>query len=92
MIGHELERVLARLSSEPTEIRCAELVRLLERLGFAVRRGRRGNHRIATHDGLVGFRGLSFDCGHGRNAVVKRAYVRRIRQTLETYAEQLDGY
>ena len=92
MIGSEIERALSRLRPGAPEIRCAELVRLLERLGFEVRRGRRGNHRIASHARLLNFRGLSFDCGHGRNAVIKRAYVQRVRRTLETFAEELDGY
>lgn len=39
-----------------------------------VRPGGRREHRIVTHGGLPIFTSTSFDCGHGRNSVVKIAY------------------
>ena len=43
----------------------------LERLGFEVRDGSKGGHKVYTHDGLPSFFSASFNCGHGKNPEIK---------------------
>jgi hypothetical protein len=89
MIRADVTTVIERLHTGAGSLRCSELVSLLEALGFEVRRGRRGNHRIVTHPGLTDFLGTAFDCGHGRDAPVRPVYVRNVRRILEEHAETL---
>lgn len=66
-------------------LRCREVVGLLSQLGFVVRDGKRGSHKIYTHDGLPGFHSSSFNCGHGKNPEIKPAYIQNILRVIETY-------
>ena len=84
-----VQTALERLGPSASAVRCRELVALLESLGFTVRRGRRGNHRIVTHAGLDDFLGTSFDCGHGRDPEVRPVYVRKLRRVMEMHAQAL---
>lgn len=70
------------LQERTNGIRCSELVAMLESLGFTVRQGSRGGHRVYTHNSLEGFHSSSFDGGHGRDDLVKPVYVRKARQIL----------
>ncbi|MEE4382285.1 MAG: type II toxin-antitoxin system HicA family toxin [Pseudomonadales bacterium] len=83
------QRAPDRLGPAASAVRCRELVALLESLGFTVRRGRRGNHRIVTHAGLDDFLGTSFDCGHGRDPEVRPVYVHKLRRVIEMHAQAL---
>jgi len=80
------------LDCSRTSIRCGELTKLLERLGFEVREGKRGGHRLFFHCGLSGFTSASFNCGHGKNPEVKPPYISNILKILETYEEELVTY
>lgn len=71
------------------QLRCGEIEKILRSLGFDVREGRRGGHRIVTHDGLPSFTSASFDCGHGRNGDVKKAYARHLARIIEDYRDEL---
>ena len=68
---------------------CAELVAMLEALGFSVRRGSSGNHHTFAHRSLAGFHGGNFDCGHGRDPVPKGPYFTRVLRILENYEDEL---
>lgn len=68
---------------------CAELVSMLEALGFSVRHGNNGNHHTFTHLLLPGFRGGNFDCGHGRDPVPKAPYFTKVVRILEAYEHEL---
>ena len=81
-----------RLKESRTSIRCGDLTKLLEGLGFEVRDGRLGGHKLFVHDGLSGFISASFNCGHGKNPEVKAAYIRKIMKLLETYEAELTTY
>jgi hypothetical protein len=89
MLSPSVRSSIGRLDPRGPGIRCNELVRLLEALGFVVRRGRKGNHRSVEHPYLPGFRGTNFDCGHGRDPQVRRVYIRSLRRVIETHAEAL---
>ena len=89
MLSPRVRQALDRLNPAGRRLRCAELVRLLEDLGFEVRRGRRGNHRVVSHPRLPNFTSMSFDCGHGRDPQVRSSYVRKLRQMVREHAEAL---
>lgn len=71
-------------------IRCQDMIRLLEGLGFVVRDGKKTGHKVITHPALVTFASASFTCGHGRNPQVKPIYAARIKRLLVTYADGLE--
>lgn len=73
-------------------MRCAEMTRLLEGLGFEVRDGERGGHKVFSHRGIEGFLSGGYDCGHGRNPEIKRAYVRKVLNILRQYEAELTRY
>lgn len=71
------------------QLRCNDVEKILRTLGFDVREGDRGGHRIVTHDGLPDFWSTSFDCGHGRNSDVKKPYVRNLARIIEDHRDEL---
>ncbi len=70
-------------------IRCNDMVRILSGRGLAVRDGGKQGHKVITHPKLEGFTSAAFACGHGRNPQVKPVYTGRIRQLLESHADDL---
>lgn len=73
-------------------LRCSEVIRCLESLGFLVRNGTKPNHKIFTHPELskrTYFVTGSFSCEHGRNGEVKRPYLKNILRILEKYEDAL---
>jgi hypothetical protein len=64
----------------------------IERLGFAVRDGRKQGHKVVLHDGIPNFWSAAFTCGHGRNPEVKAAYVTKIRKALLRYEVEIINY
>jgi hypothetical protein len=62
---------------------------LLEQLGFSVRDGKRGGHKIFTHIGLPLFTSGGFNCGHGKNPEIKPAYIVKVICVLEQYEADL---
>lgn len=69
--------------------RCEEVVKILESLGFTVRDTKKG-HKVFKHDGLENFFGSNFNCGHGKNPEVKKAYLRNILRVIEEYEDDLE--
>ncbi|MCY3837737.1 MAG: type II toxin-antitoxin system HicA family toxin [Gammaproteobacteria bacterium] len=85
----DVRGAIDRLSTRGN-IRCNDMIRLLEGLGFAVRDGKKTGHKVITHPELVNFTSASITCGHGRNPQVKPIYVARMRQLLATHADGLE--
>lgn len=77
-----LAQAINVLQERTTNIRCSELVAMLESLGFTVRKGANGGHRVFIHNRLDGFYSSSFDGGHGRDDIVKTVYVRSAKRIL----------
>ena len=73
-------------------MRCADLGKLLESLGFDVKDSGRGGHKVFFHDHLEGFISGSYDCGHGRNSEIKPAYINNVLRILRQYEAELTGY
>ena len=57
---------------------CHEFTSLLKKLGFDIRDGSNGGHKIATHDGikLTVEDGANYNCGPNPGTMVKRGYVK----------------
>ena len=83
------EEVCEVLSAARRSMRCADLSKQLERLGFQVRDGKRGGHKLYFHDGLPSFRSSSFNCGHGKNPEIKPAYIRKVLKVLDQHKQEL---
>jgi hypothetical protein len=84
-----LDEVIFDLSQARASLRCQELIRRLESLGFEVRSGKRGGHKIFIHSGIPGFLSASFNCDHGKNPEIKRPYIVQIIKTLRKYEPEL---
>lgn len=85
----DIEKVLQSLRQRKRNIRCNELIEGLEKLGFTVRDGKRGGHKLFMHPELADFHGGSFNCDHGKNPQIKPVYVSNIIKLLEQYQEAL---
>lgn len=83
---------LRALKDAGASYRCSELVKILETLGFTVRDGRRGGHKVFVHVGLRGFHGGNFNCGHGKNPEVKPVYVRQVCRLIQEYRPELSNF
>jgi hypothetical protein len=70
-------------------MRCADLSRQLEKLGFEVRDGKKGGHKLYFHDGLPSFHSASFNCGHGKNPEIKPVYIGKVLKVLDQYEQEL---
>jgi len=58
-------------------------------LGFEVRDGARGGHKIFVHPELTAFISGSFSCGHGKNSEIKRPYIKNIVNILDVHEDAL---
>lgn len=65
---------------------------MLERLGFEVKDGKRGGHKLFFHDHLPSFTSSSFNCGHGKNPEIKPAYIKKLIRTLREHESDLKKY
>jgi predicted RNA binding protein YcfA (HicA-like mRNA interferase family) len=90
MPKHEgYDGALQKLKGAGASMRCKDVVEVLRNLGFKVRDGSKGGHKVITHPGLAGFITDGFDCGHGNNPEVKRPYLTKIIKLLERYEDDL---
>lgn len=85
-----LDEVLDEFNAGKTSIRCSRVRELLEALGFEVRDGKQGGHKIFVHDQLPDFYSGSYNCGHGKNPEVKPAYIKKIIQVLKQHSSTLE--
>lgn len=80
---------MARLEPAKALIRCSEMAELLTSLGFEVRNGKLGSHKIVFHDGLTDFHSGSYNGGHGRDPQIKRPYIVKILRILRQHESEL---
>ena len=88
----KLNQVIGALEASVASIRCQHLAEQLELLGFEVRDGKRGGHKLFFHAEITSFHSGSFNCGHGKNPEVKPVYVRKIVRLLRQYEKELITY
>jgi len=82
---------ITTLKQKKKSTRCKELIQILEELGFVVRDGRRGGHKLYIHPDLTEFAGDGFNCEHGKNPQIKPVYVQRVIKTLEEFKDELSS-
>lgn len=87
-----LQRVVETLQQRKTNLCCNDVKGLLIELGFEVRDGKRGGHKVFVHQGLPSFKSGSFNCGHGKNPEIKPAYIAKILKVLEIHKSELENY
>lgn len=92
MTAKILELAIRRLKAERYSMRCSDLRELLESLGFYIKDGKNGGHKLYFHDHLDGFFSSGFDCGHGKNSQVKPVYVGNVLRVLANYETELSKY
>lgn len=83
---HSYSDVVTRLRQSSTNITCAELKKMLEDLGFLVKRGAKGNHHRFNHPDIKEFYGGKFDGGH--KSTVKPCYSRDVLAILVEFEQQ----
>lgn len=86
------KEIIEQLQLRKSNLCCEDVKQLLTRLGFDVRDGKLGGHKIYVHQGLPSFHSGSFNCGHGKNPEIKPAYITKIVQVLKQYKNELDAY
>jgi len=79
------------LRSRKANVRCREMRVILESLGFTIKEGR-ANHKIVFHDGIQSFLSTSYDCGHGKDALIKPVYVGKVARVLSDHTRDLVEY
>lgn len=87
-----LHEVIRHLRLANASIRCQELTRLLESLGFDVRNGKKQGHKVFVHHGLDSFTSGGYSCGHGKNPEIKPVYIKKIARLLKQYENELIQY
>jgi hypothetical protein len=92
MTSSIVAKTCSLLAEAEAKVKCSDLRSHLEELGFKVRDGKRAGHKIVTHPNLKDFYSTSYACGHGRNSVIKPAYIRNIIKTLKIHEQALIDY
>lgn len=92
MSARQLEQAIQQLTGAGASVRCRELAGLLEGLGFTVRDGKRGGHKVFVHAGLADFKSGGYNCDHGRDPEIKRPYIKKVLQILRHYEAELSRY
>lgn len=87
-----LNQAIRDLASVGATMRCAEMARLLQSLGFEVSDGARGGHKLFFHDHIEGFVSGAYNCDHGRNPEIKRPYIKKVLGILRQYEAELTRY
>jgi hypothetical protein len=82
-----IDEVLDALQQKKRSMSCSELEGLLRALGFVIRDGSRGGHKIVTHPGLADFHGGSFD---GRANPIKVPYIVTVIRIIRLHREELE--
>ena len=93
MPGREIyDEVVAWLGAGKAAIRCSELTKRLRKLGFRIRDGKKGGHKMFFHDGIPTFYSGSYDCGHGANSEINVAYINNILRILKRHEAEIIEY
>ena len=87
-----IDDVIAHLTQQQASMRCAEMKKLLETLGFQVTDAATKNHKLVYHKGIKDFHGSHYDCGHGKNPELKKPYVQAMRRLIEKYRIDLANH
>lgn len=92
MSKEDYTKITSEFKRAGASMRCAEVKKLLTQLGFEVKDGSRGGHKVFTHRHLTSFYSQSFNCDHGKNPEIKKPYIKKIIKLLEQHEDSLIGY
>ena len=84
--------LVADLRARKANVRCSEMRRILTDLGFTITVGKVENHKIVTHSNLADFMSTSYDCGHGKDSLIKPQYVGKMARVLSDCTKDLLVY
>lgn len=87
-----IDDVIEQLRQKKASMRCSDMKSLLESLHFEITDGSTRNHKLVSHDGITGFIGSNYDCGHGNNPQIKSNYVIKMRRLVEKYRSELAAH
>jgi hypothetical protein len=85
-----VDEIIANLLQRKRSLRRSELEDALRSLGFSVRAGSSGGHRVFTHPKLSAFYGSRFNGGHGQDAEILPVYVGQVIKVLRMYKSELE--
>jgi len=88
----QIQHTITSLQQRKASLCCDDVKNLLVGLGFEVRDGKQGGHKVFVHQGLPSFLSGSFNCGHGKNPEIKPAYIGKIIQVLKQHHDELVRY
>lgn len=86
------DQAVEALEAAKASMSCSDLTDWLTTLGFDVRDGKRGGHKIYFHDGLPEFHSGSYNCDHGRNPHIKRPYIVNVLRVLREHEADLKRF
>lgn len=92
MTDKVFERVITELNNAGASMRCGDLTALLVSLGFSIKDGRKGGHKVFTHDHLASFSSGSYNCDHGRNPEIKKPYILKVKKTLMQHESEIRAH
>lgn len=92
MNKNDYNKIINQFHKAGANMRCIEVKKHLVHLGFDVTDGKRGGHKIVTHQHLPNFYSLGFNCDHGKNPEVKRPYLKKIIKLLQQHEEDIINY
>lgn len=87
-----LDQAKDTLKAKKADMRCSEVIEILERLGFAVKSGKSPGHKVYSHTELPEFYTSSFNCNHGKNPQIKPAYITNILRVLGLHESALRAH
>lgn len=92
MAESKFDEAIAELDQAGASMRCSSLSTLLIALGFEVKDGKRGGHKVFTHDHNPGFYSAAYNCDHGKNPEIKRPYINKVKKTLKQHESAIRAY
>lgn len=88
-----IAEIIKYLQQHKANLCCKEVTSQLVNLGFEVKDGNKGGHKVFVHPGLSpSFHSSSFNCGHGKNPEIKPPYINKIIKILEQHYEELEEF
>lgn len=85
-----VDEAISELAGAGSKYKCADMVRLLESLGFVVEDSKSKHHKKVKHPGLPQFFGTNFACPKRTGDGIKKPYITTIKRTLETWKDELE--
>ncbi len=70
-------------------ITCSQLTSALKALGFSIRDGSNGGHKIAKHPAVSVLDSPDYDCGHKEGSKIKKPYLSKLIKFVKNNEEAI---